>query len=282
MHTYPNALAKTIDEINLFDCQTDQSLGQRQVILEQNVCCFLMEGNQNITFSGYDVRVSSENALIVMQGNCLFAERTDTGHLCRSVFLFFSKQILNDFLRKHQFTAKTAAHKNTTTPFFVIEKDNFVRVFIQSLSALLQNNLHQKQSLLLLKFEEIMLYFIDKYGENFIYFLKNNVEDTYETSFKTTIETHKYTKLTVDELAFLCNMSRSTFKRHFVENYQETPAKWLKDQRLNRAKELLQSGYALPSELYKEFGYEYLSNFSTAFRIKFGVSPSEIKNEPFA
>lgn len=281
MQIYPNALTKIVAEINLFDCQTDQSLGQRQVVLEQNVCCFLMEGNQNITFSGDEVRVSRQNALIVMQGNCLFAERTDTGHLCRSVFLFFSKQTLNDFLRKQQFRTKTPVQTNSVVPFFVIEKDDFIRVFIQSLSALLQNNLHQKQNLLLLKFEEIMLYFIDKYGENFIYFLQSNVEDVYQTSFKTTIETHKYHKLTVEELAFLCNMSRSTFKRHFVQTYHQTPAKWLKDQRLNRAKELLQTGYAVPSELYKEFGYEYLSNFSAAFRTKFGVNPSEVKNEPF-
>jgi AraC-like DNA-binding protein len=37
-------------------------------------------------------------------------------------------------------------------------------------------------------------------------------------------------------------MSLSTFKRHFIVEYNEAPGKWLQDKRLQRAKEILKEG----------------------------------------
>ena len=71
-------------------------------------------------------------------------------------------------------------------------------------------------------------------------------------------------------------MSLSTFKRHFITEYNISPGKWLQDKRLLKAKETLELGTLKPTDIYLDFGYNNLSNFSIAFKNKFGYSPSEI------
>ena len=70
-------------------------------------------------------------------------------------------------------------------------------------------------------------------------------------------------------------MSLSTFKRNFLSEYEEAPGKWLKSRKLEKAKEILQKGELKPSDIYLDFGYNNLSNFSAAFKNEFGVAPKE-------
>lgn len=90
------------------------------------------------------------------------------------------------------------------------------------------------------------------------------------------VESKIQSNLKLEEIAFLFNMSLSTFKRHFISEYKVSPGKWFHDKRLLKAKRLLEEGICKPSELYLEFGYNNLSNFSTAFKNKFGVSPNKV------
>jgi transcriptional regulator GlxA family with amidase domain len=49
--------------------------------------------------------------------------------------------------------------------------------------------------------------------------------------FKNVVESNVHSNLKLEEIAFLCNMSLSTFKRHFIVEYNEAPGKWLQDKR---------------------------------------------------
>jgi AraC-like DNA-binding protein len=61
-------------------------------------------------------------------------------------------------------------------------------------------------------------------------------------------------------------MSLSTFKRHFIVEYNEAPGKWLQDKRLQRARDS-KGGQLKASDIYQDMGYNNLSNFSIAFKI---------------
>ena len=121
-----------------------------------------------------------------------------------------------------------------------------------------------------------MLYLSDKYNGGFLSYLKSLLVDERKLSFKTTIENNVYTNLSLEEIAFLCNMSLSTFKRQFVQIYQSSPGKWFQRMRLNKAREILRKNKVKPSEIYLDFGYDSLSNFSTAFKNEFGYSPKQV------
>ncbi|MEM9024275.1 MAG: AraC family transcriptional regulator, partial [Bacteroidota bacterium] len=81
--------------------------------------------------------------------------------------------------------------------------------------------------------------------------------------------------LTLEELAFLCNMSISTFKRHFQQIYEVAPSRWFREKRLQRAEYLLRVQHQKPSEVYREVGFENLSSFTQAFKKHFGTTPKK-------
>ena len=129
----------------------------------------------------------------------------------------------------------------------------------------------------LVKFEEILLYLIFKYEQSFIDYLHSLITHEIKSPFKTVIENNAISNLKMEEIAFLCNRSLSTFKRHFITEFQENPGKWIQKKRLLYAKEQLEHKKCKPSDIYADIGYTNYSNFSTAFKNEFGINPKEIQ-----
>jgi AraC-like DNA-binding protein len=124
------------------------------------------------------------------------------------------------------------------------------------------------------KFEELMIYLKETRGVDFIFSLISNVSNQFQ-HFIEIIETNKLNKLTIKELSFLSNMSVSTFKREFEKHFQSSPSKWFQEKRLEHAAFLLKSKSKRASDIFEEAGYENLSNFIQAFKVKFGVTPKQ-------
>jgi len=85
--------------------------------------------------------------------------------------------------------------------------------------------------------------------------------------------------LGVEDYAYLCGRSLSTFQREFKRTFGESPKRWLIQQRLQKASILLQREGKSVSEAALEVGYEDFSHFSKAFRKQFGVSPRQFAGE---
>jgi AraC-like DNA-binding protein len=216
--------------------------------------------------------VSKEQSLLIRKGNWLWTELLDNDDIYYCKLLFFSEDRLKSFLAKH---CKNKTKLEDKLPFFIIENDAYIASYLDTLSKMSLLTSEFNAEMLSLKFDEIMLYLLTKYGEKFELYLYSLISK--ETSpFKKTIESNVYSNLKLEEIAFLCNMSLSTFKRSFIAEYKASPGKWLQDKRLQRAKEVLESEDLTASDIYLDFGYSNLSNFSIAFKNKFGISPTDI------
>lgn len=122
--------------------------------------------------------------------------------------------------------------------------------------------------------EEILLYLTEIYGPAFLDSLASHSNDIHQ-KLTIVVETNRLNKLTLNELAFLCDMSVSTFKREFEKQYSESPIKWFQNQRLEHANELLNLKNSTASEIYPEAGYENLSSFIQAYKSKYGITPKQ-------
>ena len=237
----------------------------------------MLDGQKDIHFSNDIVSIDDTQSLLLASGNFLTTEIVGANSYSCLLF-FFSQKNIKDFLLKygHLFNPNDLNKAAASSPYFLIKKDNFIIHFINSIQQIYGLNQTISQKILELKFEEIMLYLADKYGQSFFVYLHSLLINERELSFKMVIEKNLYTSLNIDEVAFLCNMSLSTFKRKFLQLYQESPGKWFQLKRLNKAKKLLLNNEATPSEIYMDFGYDSLSNFSTAFKNEFGYSPKNM------
>ncbi|PCI31054.1 MAG: AraC family transcriptional regulator, partial [Flavobacteriaceae bacterium] len=259
-------------DLFVYDFRMTNDVVKSKVNLSMNMFSFLQEGKKQVHFADASVMVHKEQSLLIKKGNWLWTELLDQENIYYCKLFFFSENMLLEFLEKYELKSKASQRMD---PFFIIENDGYISDYLNAISRLNHFNTASKNRLLSVKFEEILLYLIAKYGENFESYLHSLIA-TKVSSFKKIVESNVYSNLKLEEVAFLCNMSLSTFKRHFIKEYGVNPGKWIQDKRLDYAKNMMKDKGLAASEVYFEGGYTNLSNFSNAFKTKFGFSPREI------
>ncbi|MDW3194223.1 MAG: AraC family transcriptional regulator [Cytophagales bacterium] len=283
-HTLPNQLLPYTgdDHVLIYDYHADKESSRQEVILSRHTISFLQEGEKEIIADHNPVAINNTKFLIMRAGNVLMTEKFSSEKAkYSSLLLFFSQQAVLDFIKRHEIDLSESGPEESTTP---LAYDPFIRTFVLSLRDLMTLDRSIQRKLLAVKFEELMLYLIARDGTSLLSSLLNH-NDQRSFDFVKVVEANKHNKLTLNQLAFLSNMSVSTFKRAFEKHYQESPIKWFHDQRLMHAAYLLKSELRRPSDIYLETGYESLSNFIQAFKQKYGVTPKQyqISNDsPFA
>lgn len=257
--------------VQVFDYRSSQEIAKQQIILNQNTFSFLIEGTKEVVFDNSALSIDNSKFLIMKSGHCLMTEKLSDIRNYRSVLLFFTSETLLKFIRK------TELNKTESTEYksvYSFEYDDFIQRFVNSLLDISKLSKDIKNKLLEVKFEEIILYLMEIHGTNFLYSLTANSNDNTQ-KFIRTIENNQLSKLTLKELAFLCDMSVSTFKREFEKYYSESPIKWFQNKRLEHAHYLLNHEQVNSSEIYFEVGYENLSSFIQAYKSKYGITPKQ-------
>ena len=254
-----------------YDYQTSKESLKQMVSLQQNTFSFLLEGTKEVFSKTKSTSIENNSFLLMKKGNCLMTERVPNNtNNYRSILFFFSDEILISFIQKH----KIKRHKQQKEFLHPFEYDQFLQVFVNGLISISKLDTQIQPKLLALKFEELILYLTTIKGTNFIFSLLENIN--LETNhFIEVIETNKFNKLTLNELSFLSNMSLSKFKREFEKHFHSSPSKWFQEKRLEKAAFLLKNTSKKPSDIFEEIGYENLSNFIQAFKIKYGKTPKQ-------
>jgi len=95
--------------------------------------------------------------------------------------------------------------------------------------------------------------------------------------FKQIIGQHILTPLSMDQLAYICNMSLSTFKREFKKTFDDTPARYIKHKRLEHAANLLVYSQDAISVIAYDSGFQDVTTFSHSFHKYFNQTPSQYR-----
>ena len=270
--TLPDALDLEFDyEIDAYHYCSQEEITKQYIILNKNTFSFLTEGTKEVIFDDASFSINTSEFLLMKSGPCLMTENLSKQHSnYKSILFFFSNKSVLKFLKKFEIE-KT--NKQSLQSVYAIEYDTFTKRFSESLLDILKLSKKSQQKILEIKFEELMLYLTEYMGSNFLYSLiEHNNNKTQK--FIETVEQNRTKKLTLKELAFLCNMSVSTFKRTFEKQYSESPIKWFQNKRLEYASHLLKE-QKRPSDIYLEIGYENLSSFVQAYKAKYGVTPKQ-------
>jgi len=98
-----------------------------------------------------------------------------------------------------------------------------------------------------------------------------------DIEFKTTIQHNTYSNLSLDELARLCHLSTSSFKRKFNEVFNTSPKKYISQKKIEKAAELLKSENLRISDIAYDVGFDSLATFNRNFISTYGKSPSEYR-----
>lgn len=260
-------------DLYVYDLKMAQNVFNSKVQLSLHMFSFLRRCRKQVHFPSASVAVNESQSLLIKSGNCIWSELLDNDDAYYCKLLFFSDQKLSAFLAKAGIPKSPA---NTSGPCFTIENDAYIHAYLDSLSMIVNGSSGLPEKLLAVKFEELMVYLIGKYGRDFELYLHSLV-DREASGFRSILESNVNSNLSLEDIAFLCHMSLSTFKRYFIREYRTSPGKWFRERRLQKAHEILAEGKLTSSDIYIQFGYNNLSNFSAAFKNRFGKYPTEMR-----
>jgi len=188
------------------------------------------------------------------------------------------KVFIDDF--PHLFSAKTnAAFLSKSINRVAVDK--VLKNYIDSLLFFFENPSLVTEDLVSLKLKEIILLLLNtnsKEAEKIKLILSDLFNPT-QASMKEIVEHHLYNNLTIEQLASLCSLSLSTFKRRFVELFEDTPAAYIRKKKLEKAAQLLRNSDAAIASICYDVGFSDTSNFSKTFSAYFKCTPSKFRQE---
>lgn len=266
--------AARADEVVIRYYSSDRDSVKNRIVLNQNMINLLVSGKKTIIYPDATAVVNAGELVVLSTGNVLTSELLAGTDQFTSILFYFSNEVFNRFLIKYEFLLKRNTPKADKQPFLIFKQDNFIQHFIASLQIMLGNGGTLPAEIRLLRIEELLLYLFQSDPERF-HAIEILTRDKQQLQIKKVVESQIGQPTTVDDLAFLCHMSTSTFKRKFNEIYQTSPQKWLLARRLELAADLLKTFDESPSGIYMKVGYQNHSSFSEAFRNHFGTTPSE-------
>lgn len=253
---------------NIVFYQNDTSSKNNKVKFSQNLICIMQEGKKEIASQSMQERFDNSNLYILGAGNVLMSETTTSGNKYRSILLFFTNEYLTNLLHRSSLALKKVPQSIGCLKVF---KDDFLLNYEKSLD-ILKDQLINDNNLLNTKIDEILLYLLKTNPQQANSVFNSIAGDPINSSLAHIVQANLNNNLTIQELAFLCNMSSSTFKRRFTQIFNTSPGQYLIEHKMSRAVALLRENKR-PTEIYLELGYEDLSAFSNEFKKHFGISP---------
>ncbi|MFC3755128.1 helix-turn-helix transcriptional regulator [Chryseobacterium tructae] len=109
---------------------------------------------------------------------------------------------------------------------------------------------------------------------------KNNLEQTSKTPaiIKKFIDENYHRNIKAEEIGKLMGYNQNLIRKEFKAEYHTTITHYISELRMLRARKLITDKDIMIKEIAIECGYEYLQNFTRAFKKKFGVPPEHLRN----
>jgi AraC-like DNA-binding protein len=243
-----------------------------------NVLLHVLSGVKRISTREQLFELEPGATLFIKKGG-LVVQRLQPGPICLLLF-FVPDEFLKKFIRENA-NANPAAVNNplTSDRLLPVYTSPVMSAFYQSVFSYFSTNTKPQENLLELKFKELLLNIIaeEKNREltNFLYKLTFSNSD----ELQTVMEENCYYNLQLLEYASLCHRSLSSFKRDFINTFKTPPGRWLLEKRLERAAHLLSHSDKAILDVVTESGFNDVSNFNRAFKLRFGFSPLQYRKK---
>lgn len=160
-----------------------------------------------------------------------------------------------------------------------VSSDIALEVFFQSMMTYFSGVERPSEALLRLKLKELILGLLVSKQNPKLSAYFNSIGNNEAPSVTEIMESNFRYNLSLENFAEMCHRSLSSFKRDFQKIYNEAPGRWILNKRLDYAAVLLRNNHLNISQIVFECGFEDLSHFSRSFKSKFGISPTQFRNQ---
>ena len=160
-----------------------------------------------------------------------------------------------------------------TNPHYLLDN------FFKTLQYYLDNTKYIREELTQLKIRELIYILIQTDTSGNVKKLFGDLFHANEYDFQEVIRTHLFDDLNIEDLAFLCGMSLSSFNRKFKSIFGTSPTKYIVSKRLEKAQTLLATTDLRISDIAFDVGFNDIGYFSKTFRNYYSISPSDFRKQ---
>jgi AraC-like DNA-binding protein/ribosomal protein S17E len=243
-----------------------------------DAACFIyvLKGcNETVESNGL-FRVSPQEGLIKSCGNFISNYYPDElGEDFEAVIVYLYPDVLRE-IYQHELPPFALRNAQAEPPKKVIGNE-LIHKYIANMSTFFKHDELMDDELARLKIKELVLILLkSNYFENVLHFFRALLAPK-NNSFRQIIENNLFNILSVEQLAFLCNQSLSSFKRQFKSEFGESPARYIKHMRLEEAARKLLSTTEAISHIAFDCGFQDSTTFSASFNDHFSCSPRQFR-----
>lgn len=268
-----------IEGLTIFEKAGMPDNSEHSGLLENSACfMYMIHGtNRAIESNGVTV-VNPTEGIIKRCGNYIsqFSSDKSNNGICEAVAIYFHPSFIKKIYRDEipDFLLKNNSLPNTRK----ITSNEFIQQYIRNLLPYFKNPELMDVQLAELKIKELVLLLLKSENRSSVLdFFSELFTSPSQLLIQEVVENNLYNDISIDQLAFLSGKSLSTFKREFKALYNESPATYIRKERIERAKKLLLATDLRIKEIAYKIGYSELSSFSHTFLKVAGVSPSDFR-----
>ncbi|TZF99334.1 helix-turn-helix transcriptional regulator (plasmid) [Chryseobacterium panacisoli] len=250
-------------------------------VSEQACFLYVMKGAFQYKTDEQEFDVSTNYSLFL---NCISSgkhiQNSNSEDNCQIVIVTFYPDILKRvYDRELPSLLQRPANIVSNQSSEKINNDFLIQKYVEGLLFYFENPLLINEDILILKLKEIMLLLAQSQNANTIQLILSQLFSPTAYSFKQIIEANLFSQLTIEQLAEQSNLSLSSFKREFAKLYNDTPANYIRNKKLEKAAELLLISDERITDIAFDCGFNDLATFTKNFSDKYLVSPSSYRQQ---
>lgn len=245
----------------------------RLLFIKNDTLLFVVQGTIGISY-GLDNYLLREGQMALLKRDILVglevtAEKVEGARL---IVVHLTHDTLLDFVKTTQLSTAPCEQPFSVT---VDSMDERLERFLHSLDLYLSDAGQAEEHLTKLKLLEML--FILERSSGLIFSQLLDLRRHYRGDITSAVEDNLMNPLSLSELAMLSGRSLSSFRRDFLAIYNMTPSAWLRQRRLQKAREMLLNTTMTVSDVCYTLGFESLAHFSRLFKNQYGYPPSRAR-----
>ncbi|MFT5724987.1 MAG: AraC-like DNA-binding protein [Bacteroidia bacterium] len=261
------------------DCLTSESDLRVNQVMQDDACFSYVQSGTQEVYSSTGKIVAKGGESILMKCSNFIADNSNPEPNTTFGSVVFH---LNFNTVKKAFEGKDISFLKSESisvkPSLKISHSQEMDAFISSLTPYFENPDSAREEIMVLKLQELVYLLCDSGGNQVATQIIGSLQSQAQITFEDIIAANLYSGLSLSELAHITARSVSSLKRDFTKWYNESPAKYFKAKRLEKAAKLLKNTNLRVNEIAWDCGFENTAHFSASFRKLFGQTPKEYRD----
>ncbi|MBV7532130.1 helix-turn-helix domain-containing protein [Chitinophaga sp. sic0106] len=259
-------MKETIADCTAIDVKTYDPGTKLQMMHISHQLLFIIQGKAAICYGPAATEFSTGQLIFVKRQVQLDLQVMGDEPL-QLITCAIGEDLLQEFSKKISLPAGTP----DVEPVSIHEAATQINVYFLTLMYYFPDRTNMDPWLINLKLQEL-LYCISRHHTGLLRQLMHWKPTVY-ADIMSVVNNHIDTGLSLAALARLSGRSLSSFKRDFFAVTSMAPAKWIRQKKLEKARELMSSTDLSVSDVCYTLGFENVTHFSKIFKVQYGVAP---------